>query len=551
MKKFALVIITLSILIAALLFFQDRTDSALFRRLQQERESLHHIEMAYLNRKLSPHTLEIARSAPVHGFVSTPFLNEIMAGFNGHRLTLPEFPELRFTIRSLRLDTRTTLPRVIMTVIVRHPESGLEVTMKGIGTLQSEFSPQPQPHMNLRIRLVDLLPEARWTRWRFRMRGFVRRLLTIKVKKLEQQLPPIRVPLAFHIPIRIPAHQMPLRIRLGEGLIEGILTFPAYAVQLHLQIADILYLPDGIHLLLNLESTDAGEKRQPVETESPPFPDSNLSSLRSAYLKRFAFLSVPDRDIFIALREPLLKQAFQTFDHLDSSRRTVTFDLARQKPPLVNQWKGALGCGFWVAIDRNELHALLTVNHLKGQNSNENAYLVQTDLNLVARGRTDALVRGPKCPFKSCRKCTLTSIRIKRPVRLIHKDTLTLRLTIQDATNGHFHFAVELARPKPLDLKFEIDLPVVGRKVFPVHLTLKPGTLYRGTLPGFFEQEGHLALELPGVSPFNRFYQVSLSQPNLNFKHGGLFLGAKLNVIWQSPPASVSNHTLSRNTPGR
>lgn len=525
--------LTVLAFIGGILWFHHM-DKAILQRLKAEKRILARMETSYLKEKIIPQTVKKIESADVHAFVSHAYLNEIMTGLKGYRIYIPEHPDVIITVKDLHLVPEAILPSVSFTATAFHEDSGVSVTLVGQGALYYELMEDPTPHIVLRVHLIDILPEAQWNRWNLHLKGFSRRFLTIKAKDLGEQIPPLEIPIALNVPFTIPGQDLQARFRIGQGIIEGTFSIPSYQFSLQLSLIDVLNLPNGLHFFFMVNhptQQNLNAKAQDPETNMAREP----ASLKQRYLRTYQPLIHAEHDIGITMRTPLIENFYSAFNRLDDSRRTATFRLTHHEPPLVNRWKGGLGCGLEAGIADRELQSRFLVQELEGHPTGDNGYQIQARVSMNTRGRIDARIRGPRCPFKSCEECVLTSVRVKRPVRLAHTATLPFQFVVENKDNHALEYAIRLARPVPLDLNLDVFLPVVGKKTFPIRVTLKPKTLYHGEFPSFLEKKGRLAFNIEGIASFNRFYRITMKNPNLTFTDNGITIKANLSLDWENP----------------
>ena len=195
------------------------------------------------------------KAGEIHLFLAESTLNDVLSGVKGLEIPLEQPRETRLKILKTELDFAGNLPAVNMVIQASKP--GLpELDLVVRGEVDISLAAEQRDHALGRIRLVALVPKARWHWLQFRLKGYVRELLVLKVRELSEKMPDFTIPLKTEFAVNLPTSQEHLSFAVEDGAISGVLSLPAFAVQRTLALKHALFLDEGVHLFFNLESSN-------------------------------------------------------------------------------------------------------------------------------------------------------------------------------------------------------------------------------------------------------------------------------------------------------
>jgi hypothetical protein len=178
-------------------------------------------------------------------FLPVKTLNELFDGASGTSAPLPG-AGATLSVRKIQLDLACGAPTFRVTAVARKGE--LEVEME-ISALVDDITPDAADpeRAELRFLLLDVKPRASWGPFSFRLRGFVRDLLELKLAEYAAALPSLTVPLRWNSTYALPDAQVKVEFPVPSGTIRARVATPGASGTLALKVKRVVYLKDGIH----------------------------------------------------------------------------------------------------------------------------------------------------------------------------------------------------------------------------------------------------------------------------------------------------------------
>jgi len=177
-------------------------------------------------------------------FLSKDLLNSVLAGADNLVIPVPGVEGATVKVLSMRTDSRVGLPLVNVEAVAS--KKGLDASLELIGVAQIETqvvegSPQ---QLKLRVHLDSLVPRAQWNIFDFKIGGFVRDLMQVKITEELKKVGEINIPVETEIPLNIPAKQSPVEF---QG-VKGYVATPAMSITGKASVTRVITLPDGLHI---------------------------------------------------------------------------------------------------------------------------------------------------------------------------------------------------------------------------------------------------------------------------------------------------------------
>lgn len=239
----------LALALTAVLLAGCDTDEELLRQrlniLKAEEAALRELQVELSARP------EVEGSGTVSLFLSQDTINGILAGADGVVVPLPSIEGGEVIVKSLRASFRTGFPLVLVQATAR--KKGLDVTLdlEGVARIQPTIVDSGTPKkLQLRVHVDSLVPNARWSVFDFRINGFVKDLLQVKLSDAARTAGVIEIPVETSLLIKLPAQAFPASF---PGVNVSIAA-PGLSLVGSASLARIITLPDGLHVYGRLQA---------------------------------------------------------------------------------------------------------------------------------------------------------------------------------------------------------------------------------------------------------------------------------------------------------
>src|SRR6266496_3175164 len=157
-------------------------------------------------------TIELFQKQPkldaprsIHLFVSANLLNNILSAANGMTIDLPAVDGAKLTINSVKTDLRFGLGGIAIKAGATKADLGATVNVVGVARLNPVLDPTNPGKVTLRILIENLVPDAHWGLFDFKISGFIREIAKVKSQQTISAMPAIIIPVATDIPLAAPA----------------------------------------------------------------------------------------------------------------------------------------------------------------------------------------------------------------------------------------------------------------------------------------------------------------------------------------------------------
>lgn len=193
-------------------------------------------------------------SGRVSLFLSTDLLNGVLAGASGVKVAVPGVKGAEVLVNSMRTEFSLGFP--LVRIDATATKSGIDASLKVVGTARIEptvVAGSPQKLL-LRIHLDSLVPRAQWGVFDWKMGGFVRDLMQVKLTEELRTVGVIEVPVEGNFPLNLPAKQTPVSFKGAHANIST----PALSLAGKASVTQVLTLPDGLHVFGTVSASGAG-----------------------------------------------------------------------------------------------------------------------------------------------------------------------------------------------------------------------------------------------------------------------------------------------------
>ncbi len=194
---------------------------------------------------------EVEGSGTVSLFLSQDAINGILAGADGVVVPLPGIEGGEVIVKSLRASFRTGFPLVLVQATARKKGMSATLNLEGVARIQSTIIDSgAAKKLQLRVHVDSLVPNAKWSVFDFRINGFVKDLLQLKLSDAARTAGVIEIPMETSLPIKLPVRTFPVNV---PG-VNGSIATPALSMVGSASLARIITLPDGLHVYGRLQA---------------------------------------------------------------------------------------------------------------------------------------------------------------------------------------------------------------------------------------------------------------------------------------------------------
>jgi hypothetical protein len=148
------------------------------------------------------------------------------------------------TIQSIKTDLRFGLAGLDIQATATKPDLGATVDVSLLARLDPVIDANDPGKLTLRVYVESLVPRASWGIFDFKVGGFVRDLLQVKLANELATMPAIVIPVMSKIPLTLPAKDTPVAFAGAKGTVHS----PALSLDVTLGVSRMLFLPDGLHI---------------------------------------------------------------------------------------------------------------------------------------------------------------------------------------------------------------------------------------------------------------------------------------------------------------
>jgi hypothetical protein len=187
---------------------------------------------------------ELTGPGSVNLFLSVDALNTVLAGLDGAEMPIPGISNAVLHLKTVRTDFSYGYPSLTVDALAVKEDAGITLQAVVVAELESRVDPRSPDELKMRVRLVSLVPQARWGVFDFKLRGFVRDLTQVKIQDKFDSLAEFKLPLSQGFRLPLPARSIPMAL---PGMM-GNLNIPDLTRQARVSVDQVLVLPDGLHV---------------------------------------------------------------------------------------------------------------------------------------------------------------------------------------------------------------------------------------------------------------------------------------------------------------
>jgi hypothetical protein len=177
-------------------------------------------------------------------FLSKNLIDSALKGMAGATLPVPKMKDGTLTIKSVTADLRLGFPLVTVDAEATKKDIARTFQVVGTGHLEAKVDPASPSELTVAVQLDDLVPNAQWDGFDYKVRNFVQDLMDDETLKDLGNLGTIRFPIATDIPLAVEGIHAPVSFPGAQAIISA----PALAVTGHVTVSRVLTLPDGLHV---------------------------------------------------------------------------------------------------------------------------------------------------------------------------------------------------------------------------------------------------------------------------------------------------------------
>ncbi len=234
-------------------FLECATLSGCSTTMLLKKQKLEYLTAEYASlgetKKLLDATANPEASGQFSIFVSQDTINNVLKVADGVKGPIPGVQGAIFHVDSVRAAFSEGLPILDIKAWAEKPQWKLKLQMTvtaAIEPIKSGISPS---EMQFRVHITKVVPIASWWWLHFRIWGFARDLLQVKVAEYAKLLPDFKIPLQQDFVLTNPAANRLIRMSSPDGYVDGTVSVPGFEYHGQLSVNQVLFLSDGIHIL--------------------------------------------------------------------------------------------------------------------------------------------------------------------------------------------------------------------------------------------------------------------------------------------------------------
>ncbi|WP_316151003.1 hypothetical protein [Cupriavidus sp. BIC8F] len=180
-------------------------------------------------------------------FLSADLINGILKGADGVDVPVPHVEGATVTVKSIRTDFKMGYPLLRIEATGKKKGLDAELALVGVARLMPTIvagAAGKSSQLELKVHVDSMVPSAKWAFLDFRLSGFVRDLMQVKVNNELRTAGVIRVPVETDIPLNVPAKETPIQF---TGVL-GVISTPDLSLKGKAAVNKVVVLPDGIHV---------------------------------------------------------------------------------------------------------------------------------------------------------------------------------------------------------------------------------------------------------------------------------------------------------------
>lgn len=180
----------------------------------------------------------------VNLFLSVDALNTLLAGLDGAEMPIPGISNAVLHLKTIRTDFSYGYPSLIVDALAIKEDAGITLQAIVVAELDSKVNPKNPDELTMHVHLVSLVPQASWSIFDFKLRGFVRDLAQVKIQDKFDSLAEFKLPLSQGFGLPLPAKTIPMAL---PGMVGNMIT-PDLSLHTKVSVEYVLVLPDGLHV---------------------------------------------------------------------------------------------------------------------------------------------------------------------------------------------------------------------------------------------------------------------------------------------------------------
>lgn len=231
----------------------------------------------------------LLHTSDVQLFLSKNLIEKSLTLLVGFEMPLPNRPDVRVSIRSLKPALSAGTPAVDIELVAIKGQLKLDIVgqasflaqplkpaqleiSQGTGSIDllpfgnlkgkavvkglPEFKITQREPLRFQVFVENLVPRATWWVWSYDLKGFLAEFIQLKINEaLNSNLPPLEVP--FENFIKIDQREEVKDIPVFDGAYTAKLTTPPFSWGTTFSLENAIVLPHGIHLLGSFGGTGA------------------------------------------------------------------------------------------------------------------------------------------------------------------------------------------------------------------------------------------------------------------------------------------------------
>lgn len=190
-------------------------------------------------------------------FVSKSAIDQVLRAADKFEIPIKQINGAVFHIDTIQSKFRNNFPIVEIVSWVEDRRLGIKVDLNTYAELETIKPDNDPAHLHFLVKIKRVEPVVHVGIFHFRTR-WLAYLIHKRMQEYADGLPDFNIPIRSDMPFNAGATEQSMQITSPDGHVDGILKIPGYAILGSLIIDQVLYLQDGIHVLVS--TTVTGKK---------------------------------------------------------------------------------------------------------------------------------------------------------------------------------------------------------------------------------------------------------------------------------------------------
>jgi hypothetical protein len=187
----------------------------------------------------------------VSAFVSLSTINNVLSAADNTNGPIPSVSGATFHVDSVRASFPDGFPELVIKNASAQ-KGDLKLTLTVTAVLQPIIPNSNPALMEFQVNVLKVVPVVQWSIFHLQLWGFAQDLIHAQLQDYANALPKFTIPLQSALEFSSPIGSANINSATQAGSVDGTVQFPGFTYQGNLQVDNVLFLSDGIHVYLSV-----------------------------------------------------------------------------------------------------------------------------------------------------------------------------------------------------------------------------------------------------------------------------------------------------------